>query len=224
MNRLESTIDVALQIHLPKHLELGRLVIRGHGHVGVIPIAPDAVALEAIALAIDGFEGKGLGLVAQLDRGQVSPCVRIHGLKYFQLDGQAMAIPAGHVAYLAALEQLILIDRVLENFVEGVANVQIAIGVGWPIVEHKHLAGVVDRQRFVDLVLGPKGLNLRLALGSVGPHVKAGLGQQNGVFVAFGVCHGLGLMRGEGWFGLLSQIRPWAPRPGHRFWPVLSLQ
>jgi hypothetical protein len=39
------------------------------------------------------------------------------------------------------------------------------------------------------LVLGPKGLNLRLALGSVGPHIKAGLGQQNGLFVAFRVCH-----------------------------------
>ena len=61
-------------------------------------------------------------------------------------------------------------------------------------MQHKGFAGVLLGQGFVNALIGPKLLNLGLPLGSFGPHLEAGLGQQHGVFVGFaggfGVCHG----------------------------------
>jgi hypothetical protein len=140
---LETPVDVALQVHLAEDADLGGFVLGLQGHVGGVPVAPDAIALEASPLAIDGFHRKGFGFFPQFDRGEVGAGLRIHGLEHLQLDGQAVAVPARDVAHFAPLEDLIFIDDVFEDFVEGVANVQVAVGVGGAVVQHKGLAGVL---------------------------------------------------------------------------------
>jgi hypothetical protein len=135
--------------------------------------------------------------------------------KHLQLDGQTVAVPAGDVPHLAPPQDLILIDDVFEDFVEGVANVQIAVGVGGAIVEHKGLAGVGFGQDFINLVLGPKLLNLWFPPGGIGPHLEGGLGQQNGVFVDQGLRLGLNtLIRLGDWQGWVLTHHPGRDRMG----------
>jgi hypothetical protein len=61
MDGLQTAIDIALQYHLPKHIDLSRLIRWLQCEVRVIPFAPDTVALKAIALAIHGFKGEVAG-------------------------------------------------------------------------------------------------------------------------------------------------------------------
>ena len=51
------------------------------------------------------------------------------------LDGQAVAVPAGDVGGVKARHGLGLDDEILEALIEGVAQVDGAVGVGRPVVE-----------------------------------------------------------------------------------------
>lgn len=62
-----------------------------------------SLPLESLPLLIDSLECKVSGLAPQLDGVEVAPLLRAHGLQDFQLDGQAVAVPARHVACPLAL-------------------------------------------------------------------------------------------------------------------------
>ncbi len=87
MHRLEAAIDIALEGHLTKHLNLGRFVFRLERQIGIIPIAPNAQPLKALSLGIDIAEGIGFGPLAQGQRGQILTLSRTHALEHLQLDG-----------------------------------------------------------------------------------------------------------------------------------------
>lgn len=70
-------------------------------------------------------------------RHQLVPFVRLDVGKRFGLNGQAVAVPARHVVDALAAKHLIAVCDVLENLVESMATVQVAIRVGWTIVEDK---------------------------------------------------------------------------------------
>ena len=53
-------------------------------------------------------------------------------------DRQAVAIPAGDVGRVEALHGLELDDEILEDFVERVAEVDVAVGVGRAVVQDIH--------------------------------------------------------------------------------------
>ena len=77
--------------------------------------------LEALALLVDSLECKVTSLAPKLDGVQVSPLLWGHGLQDLELDGQAMAVPAGHIARPLALQQLILEDEVLQHLVQSMS-------------------------------------------------------------------------------------------------------
>lgn len=52
--------------------------------------------------------------------------LRFETLQHLQLNGQSMTVPARHKAHPAALQQLMLDDKVLQDFVHGMTNVKIA--------------------------------------------------------------------------------------------------
>jgi len=66
-----------------------------------------------------------------------------------------MAIPAGHVAHLTALKQLVLVNEIFEDLVECVADVQIAIGVRRPVMQDELLSSIVLTQALVNGILRP---------------------------------------------------------------------
>ena len=113
-----------------------------HGGVGIVPVALDAKADELVALYIDPFLREGAAVFAERD-GRHRVLVAA-GLDVFLLDlpfdRQAMAIPAGHVVGVLAAHLLRAIDDVLKNLVEGVADMQMPVGVGRPVVKDEFLA------------------------------------------------------------------------------------
>ena len=71
-------------------------------HRMVACTAPHA-PLELLLLLLNRLEGKVACLAPQLDRGEAFPLLLAHALQHFKLDGEAVAVPAGDVARLAAL-------------------------------------------------------------------------------------------------------------------------
>ena len=109
-----------------------------------------------------------------------------------------MAVPARHVARVEAGQLLGLDDHVLEDLVDRVADVQLAVGVRRTVVQHEQRrAAARDAQLLVDALLVPALDPARLALGQVAAHRKRRVGQvQGGAVVGLGVGHGAGAAKG----------------------------
>jgi hypothetical protein len=63
---LEALVDIALLVHLAEHLDLLGLKAGVHGEVGVLPVADDAHALEAVPLNVDVVLGESVAGGAEL--------------------------------------------------------------------------------------------------------------------------------------------------------------
>ena len=86
-----------------------------------------------------------------------------------------MAIPTGDVGRIEAFHRFDFDDEVLEDFVERVAEVDVAVGVGRAVVQHVQGAGGADFG--VEIFGVPAGKGARLHLGEVGLHGEGGFGQ-----------------------------------------------
>ncbi len=71
------------------------------------------------------------------------PLRRLEALEHLELDGEAVAVPPGHVAHLEAAEHLVAVDEVLQDLVERVPDVQVPVGVGRAVVQDELGACVV---------------------------------------------------------------------------------
>ena len=88
-----------------------------------------------------------------------------------QLDGQAMAVPAGAVRSIQSVQAAGTHDDILECFVDRMAHVQGAVGVGRTVVEQKPLPPLAQLpQLAVQVHFLPAFETLRFALGKVAPH------------------------------------------------------
>ena len=106
-------------------------------------------------------------------------------------DRQAVAIPAGDVLRVKTGELLGLDDHVFQDLVDGVANVQFAIGVGRAVVQDKQRCAFARHpQALVQPGLVPLFDPTRLALGQVAAHGERGVGQVQGLGIVGGVGHG----------------------------------
>ena len=98
-------------------------------------------------------------------------------LLYLVLDRQAVAVPAGHVGRVLAVQGARLDDHVLENLVDRVADMDITVGVGRAVMQYVTRAadaGVADL--LVEILLLPVPQALGFALREVAAHRKAGIG------------------------------------------------
>ena len=139
--------------------------------VGVFPIREDAQALKLGALQINKFAG--ISLAGLADGGGIGAGVAglAHLLAHLELNGQAMAVPAGDIRGAEAAQRLVLDDDVLENLVQRSADMHIAIGEGRAVVENEFLSA---RARRLDLLIKAGGppfpQPLRFARDEVGFH------------------------------------------------------
>src|SRR5690606_22876568 len=87
------------------------------------------------------------------------------------LDRQTMAIPACNIRCIETRQALRLDDDVLENLVDGVTNMNAAVGIGRAIVEHENIAALARlAQTLVEIQLLPLLNPARLALGQIAAH------------------------------------------------------
>ena len=170
MNRLASLVEA---VPLGKSCQLacrGRLVIGGHRQVRVLPVAEDAETPELLALDFDPFLGVSAALLADVCLAHLALLVA-EFLVDFQLDRQAVAIPARHVRCVEALHAFALDDNVLEDLVQRVPDMNIAVRIGRAIVQGEvRFPGGRLADLAVKFELGPVLHDLRFALWQVAAH------------------------------------------------------
>ena len=116
----------------------GGLVALGHRRVGRLPAAEDAEPLERLALPVDPLlRVRAAGLDHR--RPVHLALLRAELLVDLELDGQAVAVPARDVVGHLALQVAVLHDDVLQDLVERVADVDVAVRVGRAVVEDEAL-------------------------------------------------------------------------------------
>ena len=148
--------------------------------VGVRPVAEDAEALELVALDVDELAGEFFRAAADFHGRQALVL-----LDDLELDGQAVAVPAGEVGRAEPGHRLGFDDEVLEDLVESGAHVDIAVGEGRAVVEHE-LGGVLPRglNLAVEVRFLPVGEEFGFAGDQIRLHGKIGLWQVERVFIA----------------------------------------
>ncbi len=152
----------------------------------MLPVAGDAEPLELLPLHGEPVLGIGPALPAERDHGGGIGKVRLRLalgavvlLLDLPLDRQAVAVPAGHVGGIEAEHLLGARHHVLEDLVERVADMDVAVGIGRPVMEHEFRpARARLAQATVEAGFLPLRQDLGLLLGQPGAHGKIGLGQE----------------------------------------------
>ena len=186
IHRLLRTIDQALLDEAREAREDLRLVGRIHRAVFGRPVGEDAEALELSALLLDVGGGEFRAGLADAE-GVERLLLRLQFLHHLVLDRQAMAVPARDVRRPEAAHGLIAEDGILEQLVEGGADVDVAVGERRTIMQDEGgLAGGACLNLAIQAVPLPVGDTGGLAFGQAGPHREVGHRQVEGILELFG--------------------------------------
>ena len=187
---LQTPIDKAALDHALECADFASFVLEAHGFVGVVPFSQHAQALEIDHLLRDLLGGKGAALGLHLIAAQVAAMQFFDGV----FNRQTVAVPARNVVRIHALELTRLDDHVLEHLVDGVADVDLAIGVGRTVVQNEpFLAFAGFAQLFIESAVVPLLDPPGLAPGQVATHRERGIWQVEGfAVIGFLVGHDAG--------------------------------
>ena len=182
-------------VHHELHELLGdhRLGVEIHGQIGIGPVAGDAQALELLPLDIDPAFGE---LAAFLAEGDGFHLVLVQALGAVLLldlpfDRQAVAIPAGDIAGVLAHHLLGPHHHVLQDLVQRVADVQVAVGIGGAVVQREgrpflSFRALLLAQAVIDADPFPARQPVGFALRQARAHRKVGFGQEDGIAIVGG--------------------------------------
>ena len=150
----------------------------------MIPVGVDAQALEAIALDADVFGRPLAAQTAQLGLRRFLHLIRAQGDLDHMLDGLAVAVPTRNVRGEGPALGMAFVHEVLQHLVEGVADMDGAVGIRRAIVQDEGLAVLVLLENlFVDVLLLPLLKPFRLGCRQVAPHREIRLREIHGVLV-----------------------------------------
>ncbi len=171
---LQPAIDETLLEDAAERADLVGLGLERHRRVRMVPVAQHAEPLEVRLLPHD--------LLARIDPREplrlLDRNVLAVALFDLHLDRHPVAIPAGHVRRVEARELLALDDDVLQDLVDGVADVDVVVRVRRAVVQHEARApGRSRADRLVDVLLLPLLDPERLAPGEIAAHRKPRVGQ-----------------------------------------------
>ena len=194
VHRLGAAHQVPVGDDLGQRADLVGLEVEAQRLVRVVPVADHAQALEIGALQVDLLLGVLAALLAELLGIELGTDLAPLLLDR-DLDRQAVAVPARHVGRVVAVQVARLDDDVLEDLVDRMAQVDLAVGVRRAVVQHEQRPplGVLAKLR-VDALLFPARQDARLALGQVAAHREFRCRQVEGSFVVLG--HGYLPLRG----------------------------
>ncbi len=182
-HRLGAAIDLAALGELHQLGDDRRLRLEIHRQVRIVPVAADAEPLQLLALGVDPMLGVSAALGPEfLDRHLVLVELLLAILLLdLPFDREAVAVPAGHIGRVLAQQSLGADDHVLQDVVQRMADVHVAIGVGRAVVKDELLAPFAARPNLlVQVAFQPAGENCRLLLRQAGFHRKVGLRQEDG--------------------------------------------
>ncbi len=159
------------------------LVAEIHGQVGAVPVGQNTQPFEVQALTLDLFQSVGASLGLYFTNRQVLAVFFLD----LDFDGHAVAVPAGHIVGIEAIHRAAFNDDVFQDFVDRVADVNVAVGIRRAIVQHKFwspLAGCANGS--INLVFFPFGNPFGFAPGQIATHREGGFGQVQ----SFSIVHG----------------------------------
>ena len=121
----------------------------GHGGVGIVPIGLDAEPLEFLALHLDPLPGEGPAFLAELDHRHLVLILALGAVLLLDLpfDRQPVAVPSRHIVGVLAPHLLAAVDHVLEDLVERMADMDVAVGVGRAVVKDELLPPLPRRAK-----------------------------------------------------------------------------
>ena len=156
-----------------------------HRQIGVFPIAGDPQTFEFFALDIDPAFGKGPAFLTEIDDRHVVLVLALFAVLLFDLpfDRQPVTIPTGDIARVMAHHLVRAHNHVFQDFVQRMTDVQMPVGIGWAVMQHKGRAALLFAQAVIDADLFPLGQPVGLALGQSGSHREIGLGKVQRLFV-----------------------------------------
>ena len=165
----------------------------GHRGVGIVPIADHTEALELVALNIDPMIGELAAFAAELDDRHLVLVLALGAILLLDLpfDRQTVAIPAGHVVGVLAHHLLRAVDHVLQDLVEGMADMKMPVRIGRTVMQKELLAaGRLCTQPPPEIHFRPARQQFGLALRQSSFHREIGPRQANRVFIVD--AHGTG--------------------------------
>ena len=155
-----------------------RLGGEGHRRVGIRPVALDAEPLELLALDVQPVRREIPALAPEFDHRHLVLVLALGAVLLLDLplDRQAVAVPAGDVVDVMAEQEAAADDEVLERLVQGVADVDVAVGVGRAVVQDE-LGTILANfaQLLVQANAVPALQDLRFALWQAGLHWEGGV-------------------------------------------------
>src|SRR2546430_2129823 len=143
----------------------------------MLPVAQDAQTPEFITLNLVILLGVLAAELADL-KGVEALFLDAQLFQYLMLDWQPVAVPPRDVRRSVASHRLRLDDDVLQDLVQGMADVDATIRIGGTVMQDRErasLSGFLDA--LIEALPFPPGQQLRLPLREVGLHRELGAGQ-----------------------------------------------
>ncbi|CCJ92187.1 alpha-L-glutamate ligases, RimK family [Cronobacter turicensis 564] len=141
-----------------------------HGQVRVRPVAQHAQTDKVFTLAVDLSRRVFTAFGAEFGRGEF--LTRLAKLLFhFQLDRQAMAVPARHVRRVITGKPFGLHDNVFQNLVNRVTNMNAAIRIRRAIMQNEGFFAFFGcTNDAVQVIIGPTRQHSRFALSEIAAH------------------------------------------------------
>ncbi len=172
VDRLQALEHETALDHFRQRTDFSGFVGEIHGAVRIGPIAQHAETNEFGFLAFDLLGRVGTAQFARLVRRQVLAV----GDFDFVLDRQTVAVPARNIRCVETGEGFRANDHVLQNLVNGVTDVNIAVGIRRAVVQDELWTILANfAQLLVQANAVPALQNLRLALRQAGLHWEGGV-------------------------------------------------
>ena len=188
-------------IERPIHQKLadlpGNRGFRGeiHGRVAIRPITGDTKPDEFLPLYLQPMFGIGAAFGAEIQHRHRILVAALIAVFFFNLpfNRQAVAIPAGDVIRIIPRHLRGTIDHILQNFIQRMADMQIAIGIGRAIMQHEALTPLgLGAEPFPQFQAVPACQRIGFALRQIAAHGKAGLRQEDGAAIIAGLFGSIG--------------------------------
>jgi len=186
VHRFSSPVKAAV---MGKFGQLGcglTFVLIVHRQVGVVPVAEHAEPLELLLLDGDEFLRIVAALTAHFQLGH-GVLFRAEVLFHLQFNRQSVAVPPRYIRGMETFHPFALEDQILENLVEGVTDMDMAVGIGRAVVQYIEGFGRPGCFNLsVKVFFIPADKDFRLTLIQVGLHRKVGKRQIQGIFIVHG--------------------------------------
>ncbi len=182
---LRPLVEGAVHQELHEFLGDDALGVEVHGQVGIVPVPGDAEALELLALHVDPAFGELAAFLAEVDHVDLVLVAAFLAVLFLDLplDRQAVAVPAGHVPRVMTHHLVRPHDHVLDRLVQGVTDMQVAVGIGRAVMQGEGRPPLLLAQAVVDADCLPAVQPAGLALGQARAHGEIGFRKVQRVFV-----------------------------------------